>query len=833
MPEHSVVGVVIAVVGLLLVAALAAIGLRRVRLPYTVGLVLVGLVLGALARRIEALQPLTRIELSPDIILFVFLPTLIFESAFTLDVRLLSRNLAPVLALAAPGLLLSTAIVGGLVALLTPLDLGPALVFGALISATDPVAVVALFRELGVPRRLAVLVEGESLFNDATAIVLFQILVAVLAGGSLVASTVGQGAIDFAVVFLGGLAVGAAIGYLMVRSIALAKNDPLVEVALSTVVAYAAFITADHYLHLSGVMATVGAGVVVGTLGSTRFSPAIRAYLHQFWLFAAFVANSLIFLLVGLHVTLAGLLADWRPILWAILAVTLARAATVFGLVPIVSRLPGAEPIDRRHQTVLVWGGLRGAVALALVLSLPPGAVGRELMTAMTVGVVLWSLLASGLTMGWLLRALGLDTPPLVERVARAQARAAAKRQALDRVQRLRTSGHYSARVVDDVVLEYQGAADQVDRELAALRAECETVEVRQALWSEALRVERTAHRELYERGGMSESVLHELVLGLDLQHDALRKGRAPDPAPEIVPLEVRALGALVGLVERVRPASRLVQRHRLRLLAARYEHDSAVLEAGRRVVAEVVRLAALTGAAGVVEGEVRAFYEVRGEEAMRRLDAMAEHFPEYVGAVQAQAARRIGLDAEADAIELLATGGGIPSAVAREARQSVEMAQYALFSRPIHALEPKPQELLGRVPMFQALGPEDLRRVAARVVPRTVLAGETVVRQGDRDMSLFLVGRGVVAVLISRDGGPPERVASLHAGDFFGEMALLTEQARSATVRAVTDSQLYELAKLDVDALCQTCPGVEQALREAHRERQERSARYLLDSLH
>ncbi len=313
---EPVLATVIAVFGLLLIAAASAIGLKRIHFPYTVGLVLVGLVLGALQHRVGALEVLGSFSLSPDLILFVFLPTLIFESAFNLDVRLLSRNLAPVLTLAAPGLLLSTGIVGALINFLTPLTWGPALVFGALISATDPVAVIALFKDVGAPKRLTILVEGESLFNDATAIVLFTILVAVVTAGTFSSGTVGTGVVDFARVFAGGLGVGTVIGYLMVRTISLSEDEPLVEVALSTVVAYAAFIAAEHYLHVSGVMATVGAGVVVGAVGSTRFNPELKAYLRQFWEYAAFVANGLIFLLVGLSIDPGSLARFLAPIGW-------------------------------------------------------------------------------------------------------------------------------------------------------------------------------------------------------------------------------------------------------------------------------------------------------------------------------------------------------------------------------------------------------------------------------------------------------------------------------------------------------------------------------------
>ncbi|NIM50582.1 MAG: Na+/H+ antiporter [Gemmatimonadales bacterium] len=830
--EHGgIITGVIAIVGLLLVAAAAAIGLKRANLPYTVGLVLVGLVIGALAERVDVLEPLHQLTLSPEIILFVFLPTLIFESAFNLDSRLLSQNLAPVLALAAPGLLLSTAIVGGLLALLTPLPLGPALLFGALISATDPIAVIALFKEVGAPKRLAILVEGESLFNDATAIVLFRIILAVLAGGALGVATIGSGAAQFVMVFVGGLMVGGLIGYLMIRSIALADDDPLVEVALSTVVAYAAFIAADHYLGVSGVMATVGAGLVVGTLGSTRFTPHVRAYLQQFWEYAAFVANSLIFLLVGITVKLGGIVEFLVPIAWAIGAVMVARVVTVFGLLPIVSRLPGAQAIDWRVRSVLFWGGLRGAVALALVLSLPSDFPQRELLISLAIGVVLFTLLSGGLTMAPLIRALGLDRPSLVERVGRAQAALAAKREALERIERLGTAGHFSNRLATDIENEYRDEILGVERELQGLRTECRESEMRHVVWSEALTAERTAYRDLFDRGVISEPVLRELELSVDLRRDQLKRDEIPQERTTASPLEVRITHWLIGMLEHLFPKNPLVRRYRLRALAAKYEHDAAVLEAGRRVAQEVAHLAELSGVAPAVADDCRVTYERHSNEAMEQLDAVAEHFPEYVQAVQRQTAQRIALEGEVDAIERLASTGGIPQSVARDARRSVETAQRRLMRQPVAALEPRPEDLLARVPFFKNLNPADFQRIVDVLVPRTVLAGETIIRQGERGTSLFLIARGVVAVIAARPGRRPKRVAALHAGEFFGEMALLTQEPRNATVQAVTGCQLYELSSRDVDALCEFCPGVRDALVEAYEERRRSSARPSLSS--
>ena len=455
MHTDPVLQAVIAVFALLLIGAASAIGFKKIQFPFTVGLVLVGLGLGVLRHRVEALEFFGSFTLSPELILFVFLPTLIFESAFNLDVRLLSRNIAPVVTLAAPGLALSTVIVGGLMQALTPMTWGPALVFGALISATDPVAVIALFKDVGAPKRLTVLVEGESLFNDATAIVLFTILVSVVELGTFSGDTVSQGLVNFVRVFVGGLGVGIVIGYLMVRTISLSDDEPIVQVALSTVVAYAAFIAAEHYLHVSGVMATVGAGVIVGTQGSTRFTAELKAYLHQFWEYAAFVANSLIFLLVGLTIDLGQLASFAGPIGLAIVAVLVARAITVFGLVPIINRFPKAEPVDTKYQTIMYWGGLRGAVALALALSLPEAFPFRDIIVALSIGIVLFTLLAGGLTMKPLIHLLGLDIPGIVDRIALAQGKLVAKRDALARVETLATAGYFSGRIIGELTERY------------------------------------------------------------------------------------------------------------------------------------------------------------------------------------------------------------------------------------------------------------------------------------------------------------------------------------------------------------------------------------------
>jgi CPA1 family monovalent cation:H+ antiporter len=403
---------VVGVVEVLLLASLSAVVLRRLRFPYTIGLVLVGLLLTAAPEHLRLVGPIRGVWLTPDVVLYLFLPTLLFPAAVHLDARLLRRNLLPVLLLAGPGLLVSTLVVGGVVAALTPLSWGTALLFGALISATDPVAVVALFKDLNVPGRLAVLVDGESLLNDAVAIVLFTTVLTGMQSGAVGPTAVARGAVDFVVVSVGGVLVGAVLAVVYARVAGLAEDDALVEIALSMVLAFTAFVVAHHYLHVSGIMAVVAAGLVGGALRRNRIGPETRASLRHFWSYAEFVANSFVFLVLGIgggafvHRLLGGDLRALRDIACAVGAALLGRLIAVYGLITVSNRLARAEPIDWRHQAIIFWGGgLRGALPLVMALSLPPAFEARPLILDLTAGVVLFTLLVQGTTVGRLIRA--------------------------------------------------------------------------------------------------------------------------------------------------------------------------------------------------------------------------------------------------------------------------------------------------------------------------------------------------------------------------------------------------------------------------------------------
>jgi CPA1 family monovalent cation:H+ antiporter len=282
-----------------------------------------------------------------------------------------------------------------------------ALVFAALISATDPIAVVGLFKSLGAPRRLGVIVEGESLVNDGTAVVVYTLALLFATGAEL---SLLQASFDFVKVVGLGMLVGAAIGFAISKA-SERIDDPLVEITLTTIAAYGSFVAAEE-LHFSGIIATVTAGIVCGSFGAPRgMSPTTRLAVEAFWEYVAFALNSIVFLLIGLEVTLGSLFADWKPIVAAYLIVLLARAVVVFGASSVLRRT--SERIPWSWCLVMTWGGLRGALSMVLALALPAAFPARSLLVSTTFGVVILSIIVNGLTTSPLLRQLGLCDNPV------------------------------------------------------------------------------------------------------------------------------------------------------------------------------------------------------------------------------------------------------------------------------------------------------------------------------------------------------------------------------------------------------------------------------------
>jgi monovalent cation:H+ antiporter, CPA1 family len=379
---------------LLFVSALVAMLSRRSHLPYTVGLVLAGMALYFFRIHLDW-------HLSKELIFFVFLPPLVFEAALFINWQQFKKDLPIIALLATVGVALAAAVTAVGMHYALDWDWGSAILFGVLIAATDPVSVIASFKEAGVQGRLRLLIEAESLLNDATAAIAFVAVLTIAAGGH-------RGCMEIAgsllLTIVGGTLVGASVGFCLMF-LAGRTPDYLVEITFTMLAAYGSFVAAEHF-HFSGVLATLTSGLVVGNYKSSgSITQAGRQALGPFWEFAAFTANSLIFLLIGAQEAEQHFAGIWLPLLVAIVLVTLGRAVSIYPLCGLFAKT--RLKVSPKHQHILFWGGLRGALALALALALPYEMPNHDAIITVTFAVVAFSVFAQGLTITPLLKRLG------------------------------------------------------------------------------------------------------------------------------------------------------------------------------------------------------------------------------------------------------------------------------------------------------------------------------------------------------------------------------------------------------------------------------------------
>lgn len=395
-------------VAILAATTVAAVVAARSAVPASVGLVLVGLAVAVVGP--EGAPPI-----SPGLLLAIVLPGLVFEAAFRTDLAVLRPAAGSILVLAIPGVVIVAAIVGAILTVTTGLSPTEGFLVGAMVAATDPAAVLSTFRHVPVPPRLATMVEMESLVNDGTGIVLFALALELLGGGGSLAGSVAS----FAVRVIGAAILGAVVGWLAAR-IVRRVDDHLAELTITFVLAYGTYLAAEA-IGLSGVIATLLAAGTFGALARDGLTPKAIEAIDVVWEFAAFLLTAGVFLLVGISIVPSALASAAGAIGWGIVAILVARALVVYGLIGggstllsrVAERSPKREPPDAQARLphswlhVLFWAGLRGAVSVALALSLPAGLPNRELLQGVTFGIVLFTLIVQGSTAGWVVRRSG------------------------------------------------------------------------------------------------------------------------------------------------------------------------------------------------------------------------------------------------------------------------------------------------------------------------------------------------------------------------------------------------------------------------------------------
>jgi monovalent cation:H+ antiporter, CPA1 family len=819
---HGIADLVTGIMMLLLIAAITTLLSKRIdKLPLTILLVFVGIGTAAFGQTVPGLSSLANFHLTPELVLFVFIPTLIFESAFNLDVRQVSRNIGAILILAIPGLLISTAIIGLIISGVTGFGFMVALLLGAILSATDPVAVISIFKQLGVPERLTILVEGESLFNDATSLVLATLLIGILSAGTFSQGMVVDGLLEFFVVFLGGAVVGVLLAFVVGQTLGAIESDAAIEITLTTILAYLAFIVAEHMFHVSGIMAVVAAGLVIGSWGKSKISPSTSEFMEHFWEYLAYVANALIFLMVGLQIDLVILWQSVDLIGFVFVAMLVSRAIVIFGVVPLVGKMPGSEPIGVPFQAVMYWGGLRGAIALAIVLSLPAFDY-KDTLVAVVMGAVLATLVIQGLSIEALVKWLGLDKLSVPDSLAKLEGDKHAREEGLQRLDGLVDGGHFSQRIADNIREKCERNLRELAVEIDQLNQNMSLEERTRILALRCLAREKARIYELFSRGLINEWAFRELDHTVTAQLDGVRHSHElPKESIEMSLGKAIHLG-FIRFLESLPGGHVFSERMRTQRIIrdfdvawGRYRSVSSVLS----VLPEIVGESAADEAAEV---QVRAVYESMRDATKTQIDEVGDQYPEFVETVQEQLGQRLLLVAEHESVEEAANLGMLQQGIAHDILKEQTERLRQLKKDDISAcFEIEIAELLRKTSIFVDTEQKDFDYIQKFLRPRTVPRGTAIVKQGQHGDSMFLIARGIANVLID-EGGDTSQVATLFAGDILGEAALLHGAPRNATAEAATPCSLYELKRVDLDRICQEFPVIHERVLEIDRSRLE-----------
>ncbi|MDD5769390.1 MAG: sodium:proton antiporter [Candidatus Gracilibacteria bacterium] len=465
---------------------------KKINFPYTVLLLIVGLILIPLSK-IELFSFINHFDLTPNVLFYVFLPILIFESAYNMNYRQILKNWKSISGLAIFGLLISAIIIGLLMYFIFPLigfkiPFLVCLLFGSLISATDPVAVLSIFKSIGAPRRLTLIFEGESLFNDGTSLALFLVVLGIILSGEMNIWTYVEGFGSFSSMMIGGIIFGSITGVLFSKIIGKIRNNEMAEITLTMILAHLTFILSEvisehinifgFELKISGVIATSIAGIIIGNYGRYKISPKVEAHMNQFWEFFAFIANSLVFILMGL--ILSHIEVNFNsfiiPIFIVIIIVILARAVSVYIPIYVINKLKMEENIPKNWQHLLSWGSLRGALALMMVLMVPgvgdknydkiqafQNSVGwnfdfgiKDFLIVITIGSIMFTLFIKATTIGVMMRKLGATKLHELEEFEHQEGKILAHLKMLEKLDNLYKKNYLTINEVNNLRLKYE-----------------------------------------------------------------------------------------------------------------------------------------------------------------------------------------------------------------------------------------------------------------------------------------------------------------------------------------------------------------------------------------
>lgn len=817
---------IVIVAGLLVLISVLQPLARRFNLPSSVLLAIIGVLLGLGATYLVQRSGTTGLDTVAELVLgvpitsagfiYIFLPILLFQAALGIDMRRMIDDAAPIFVLAVVAVLVSTAAIGLSLWWVSGVSLVVCLLVGAIVATTDPAAVVAIFRDLGAPSRLTRLVEGESLLNDATAIVLYTVLVSILVTG------VEPSFLDAAGMFVVSLFGGAAIGFIGARlamaALPFIRGYRGAELTLSIAVPYLLFVIGEQYLNVSGVVAVVMAGLVVGTVGRNRMSLASWEFLSAVWEQLAFLAGSLIFVLAAIvvpHLLVGISLFDILLIGVAVVAALAARALVLFGLLPMLTPLNLSERISAPYKFVILWGGLRGAVTLALALAITENSNidshTEGFVAVLATGFVLFSLLVGGTTLRPLIRLMQIDKLSPLDQALRNQILSLSLGSVQDSVKSTAKNYGIDPASVKDALQTYRHHVDTVTSQEAADDAMPDRDRVTIGLIALV-----NQERELIARHGTAGAValpiMERLLANTEQMADATRgEGRPGYNRAAQRRVRFSVSFRLGHLLHRKFGLDGLLERS----VADRFE----MLMVSRIVLEELERYNAsklkrlLGGRLAEILSEI---LSIRMNGATSALDALRLQYPEYAEAIERRFVSQLALRLESAEYDTLRDEALIGPELYGTLKRDLQAVRSAIAARPPLDLGLNTRLLVEKFPMFSALSEDERMKICGVLKPRLALPGEELIRKGERGASVYFISSGAVEVStgITR--------VRLGRGDFFGEMALLTHSRRQADVTALGYCQLLVLEETAFRRLLASNPSIKERIGQVAGERQK-----------
>jgi NhaP-type Na+/H+ or K+/H+ antiporter/CRP-like cAMP-binding protein len=727
--------------------------------PYTVLLMLLGFGLGiadrfgtftgVLSSFDDALNWAANIQ--PSLILFIFLPTLIFEAAFAIDTHTFKKSFVNALILAVPGMIVATILTA--VSMMFILDLPDwswyvALLFGALISATDPVAVVALLRELGASKKLSTLIDGESLLNDGVAIVIFTVFLEyVRMGAGLEALNVAVLSQSFLKTVIGGTVIGLIIAAVTIAWVRRVFNDALVEITVLVIAAYLTFYIAEHFLHVSGILGLMALGLAMSGVGRTRISPQVEHFLHNFWEMAAYLANTLIFIIVGVLIAERTVFSgrDVVNLLLLYVAIHVVRAVMIALFYPLLRRFGyGIAPKD---TVILWWGALRGALGLCLCLVVMqenaiPTTIKQQIMFYVA-GIVFLTLTINATTVEWIIQRLGLTN-------------VSAARQAM-----LGNAMQELAKELTNVVLRYKYRSRDRSVRWDAVRnylpkqhqrslVQCSDTETLAEIRLRLLESERAFYQHEFHKGLLGADSLRALTSAISIMmDDGGIKPLSDRPFME----SLWRLPAYTQKLQSFPLLWRFVQRLQANRLAFIYDTAKACMEAQEHLYTLVCKTELYDinqndtfdenerQMARTLAAEIRAVHH----KAEYVLAELRTHHPNVALAAETVDAIRATLNTELTTIERLHQDGMLKLEETTKLTERVEMQIKALVNYPTVLPEPTPEEIVAELPWLTGADLTLAHNIFALGSRRNIAQGEHILQAGTVSSALYIILNGEV----------------------------------------------------------------------------------------